>query len=693
MTKFVPLLLALLLISSPSSANLCLDAIAGRTTPPTKQNEIKYSDPHRWLETDSAQRTEWLRAQNGFANNILRKNKSRKWWGKTLYDLFDTPNVVMTKKLKRAGQSLQLIDRGLHKPTELVLKKGKRDEKILFTTADKKLKGLAAVTRFKLDPKQKYALVWVARRGSIDTYEIKIIDIKSGREVDSIKEMEGNGRITWLAEDVFTYKHQAGRDSIKLIHRIGDKGGDRILEKGFFYNSSNGKYVLRWGQDTLIRSLNTKKWQMIRGNVEKDYGQVGKEMLIELRGKTQNSLAKVSITKKLTGGIKVSTPQHLVTLRNKNLAVIKKVIWNENRILVQYSFGPRQWIEVFNSKGEKLKEIELPDMCTASRISFEKDNLLLISFTSQIVGWKNYKFDLNAEKYLEGKPARDMLIDEKGREFVSEYVEVKSKDGAMVPVRLTYKKGLERNGDNPVLIEGYGGFNKAPYFYPSFKNQVKHLLNHGGIYVAPALRGGSELGPKWHEQGKKKLKQNVFNDLFATTEYLISENYSNPKRIAAMGWSNGGLLMGVAATQRPELFSLVVAGNGVQDMLRREHLDPEFGDGWSREYGHPTDVNIWPYFKSYSPVHNTKDVQGARVLVIVGQNDSRVDPAHSYKLAAALQKTNPGKNSVVLSSSKNSGHWMTYEDLQDLTGWSNNVKIWSTIYESIGISAKKRPDK
>jgi prolyl oligopeptidase len=229
-----------------------------------------------------------------------------------------------------------------------------------------------------------------------------------------------------------------------------------------------------------------------------------------------------------------------------------------------------------------------------------------------------------------------------------------SKDGTRVPLNIIRKKGTKLDGNNPVLLEGYGGYNVS--MSPHFVGPLGRIwLDHGGIYVVANLRGGGEYGEEWHRAGNLTRKQNVFDDFIASAEYLIGQKYTSAARLAILGGSNGGLLMGAAFTQRPELFRAVVSYVGVYDMLRAE-LDPN-GVFNVPEYGSVKNAEQFKALYAYSPYHHVKNGTAyPAVLFATGANDGRVNPYHSRKMTARLQAANSSDHPILLRTSANTGH-------------------------------------
>ncbi|NLI63656.1 MAG: S9 family peptidase, partial [Bacteroidales bacterium] len=238
--------------------------------------------------------------------------------------------------------------------------------------------------------------------------------------------------------------------------------------------------------------------------------------------------------------------------------------------------------------------------------------------------------------------------------FITQQLFFESKDGTQIPMFITHKKGLELNSNNPVYLYGYGGFNIS--LNPSFSVSRLPFLEQGGIYAQVNLRGGGEYGEDWHIAGTKKQKQNVFDDFISAAEYLIANKYTSTNKIAIVGGSNGGLLVGACMTQRPDLFQVAIPQVGVLDMLRYHKFT--IGWNWASDYGTSEESpEMFKYLLGYSPLHNlTKGVSYPATLITTADHDDRVVPAHSFKFAAALQEANDGKNPTLIRIDTKAGH-------------------------------------
>jgi prolyl oligopeptidase len=283
-------------------------------------------------------------------------------------------------------------------------------------------------------------------------------------------------------------------------------------------------------------------------------------------------------------------------------------------------------------------------------------------------------------------------IDFNSEDYTSEQVFYQSKDGTQVPMIITYKKGVKRNGKNPTILYGYGGFNIS--LTPSFSIVNAVWLEQGGIYAVPNIRGGGEYGKTWHQAGTQMQKQNVFDDFIAAAEYLIDNDYTSSDYLAIRGGSNGGLLVGAVMTQRPDLMSVALPAVGVLDMLRYHTFTA--GAGWGYDYGTAQDSpEMFEYLLGYSPVHNVKPgVSYPATMVTTGDHDDRVVPAHSFKFAAELQDKQSGAAPVLIRIETDAGHGAgtpvskTIEQYSDIFGFTLFHMGYKVLPEDVGDNFK-----
>lgn len=309
--------------------------------------------------------------------------------------------------------------------------------------------------------------------------------------------------------------------------------------------------------------------------------------------------------------------------------------------VVQYSY-----------QGELIREIQLPGQGSASGLEGKKSQTTLYyTFTNYVTPPTIFSLDVNSgesQVFQESKAPFDR------HQYESVQVFYPSKDGTLIPMIISYKKGIELNGKNPTILYGYGGFDVS--LTPAFSGMVASWLELGGVYAVANLRGGGEYGKAWHNAGTQMQKQNVFDDFIAGAEYLIEQQYTSSDFLAIRGGSNGGLLVGACMTQRPELFKVALPAVGVLDMLRYHTFTS--GEGWKYDYGTSAQSEeMFQYLLGYSPLHNVKaGVAYPATLVTTADHDDRVVPAHSYKFIAELQEKHQGDNPVLIRIDVNAGH-------------------------------------
>ena len=322
------------------------------------------------------------------------------------------------------------------------------------------------------------------------------------------------------------------------------------------------------------------------------------------------------------------------------------------KLFANYLKDATSLVQQYDLAGKLEREIKLPGLGTASGFSAkESETSLYYSFNSYIYPSTIFKYEIadgTSTLYKESGVKFDPTL------YESEQVFYTSKDGTKVPMIITYKKGMERDGTHPTLLYAYGGFNIS--ITPSFSTSNIILLEQGGIYAVANLRGGGEYGEKWHVAGTKLQKQNVFDDFIAAAHYLIDEKYTSSAKLAISGGSNGGLLVGAVMTQQPDLFKVAFPAVGVLDMLRYHKFTA--GAGWAFDYGTADDnKEMFNYLFNYSPYHALKEgVSYPATMVTTADHDDRVVPAHSFKFAARLQEFNKGANPVLIRIETNAGH-------------------------------------
>ncbi len=330
--------------------------------------------------------------------------------------------------------------------------------------------------------------------------------------------------------------------------------------------------------------------------------------------------------------------------------VLENVSIINNQFIARYLHDAHSRVFIHSMDGKLVKEIEFPTIGSVGGFSGEReDTEMFYSFTSFLYPTTIFHYDFKTGKSSLFK-APVVQFDPSGYE--TRQVFYRSRDGARIPMFITHKKGIQLDGSNPTYLYGYGGFNIS--MRPGFSISRLVWLEMGGVYAQANLRGGGEYGEEWHQAGMLENKQNVFDDFIAAAEYLIDEGYTSPNKLAIAGASNGGLLVGAAMTQRPELFGAALPAVGVMDMLRFHKFT--IGWAWVSDYGSSDDRELFRYLYSYSPYHNLHPDFYPPTLVTTADHDDRVVPGHSFKFAARLQEMQMGPAPVLIRIQTKAGH-------------------------------------
>ncbi len=321
-----------------------------------------------------------------------------------------------------------------------------------------------------------------------------------------------------------------------------------------------------------------------------------------------------------------------------------------NNIYVTYLINVQTKINMYDLDGKFIQEVALPMPGTARIYGDSEGPDTWLWFSSFSYPGTIFLYNAEANELTEFfKPPVNVDVDS----IKTEQVWFESKDGTKIPMFLVYKNGLKKNGINPVMLNGYGGFNVS--MEPSFSLGYSFWIENGGVLAIANLRGGGEFGEKWHEAGMKENKQNVFDDFIAAAEWLIANNFTTPEKLTVMGGSNGGLLIGAIVTQRPDLMKAALCLVPLLDMIRYHHSS--IANIWKEEYGSAEDPEEFKYILEYSPYHNVKEnTEFPAMLITTGINDARVDPFHARKFAALLQEKNKSDNPIYLLVQGASGH-------------------------------------
>ena len=633
----------------------------------------KVADPYRWLENDtSAETARWVEAENAVTNAYLQKLPMRSKLLKRLKEVSDYGKEGAP--FWRKGHWYQYRNDGLQNQSVLYTMDQLGGEQRVFLDPNKLSDdGTVALKAVRFSKDGRYAAYAISRSGS-DWMEIYVKDIETGRLLDDhINWCKFSGP-HWMKDGFFYSAYDAPEEGKEFsnvneiqkiyYHKLGTSQKDDVL---FFQNPVNPKrfYSVQLdddetmmflyesgagaGNNLYVRDLRVEGSQFIQMTNDMDYQYIpleneGDKVFIYTNyGAPKNRLMVADIRKP-----GVQDWQELVP---EGEDVLEDVNFINGKMVLSYTKDASSHAYLYTMDGRRLNEIQLPSVGSAGFTGLKERPECFYSFTSFTVPGAIYRYDMEQNKstlYTAPK------VNFRQGDFVSEQLFFESKDGTRIPMFITYKKGLKRNGKNPVYLYGYGGFNVS--LPPSFSAMRIPFLERGGIYAQVNLRGGSEYGESWHLAGTKMQKQNVFDDFIGAAEYLISQKYTSKEKLAIVGGSNGGLLVGACMTQRPDLFRVAIPQVGVMDMLRYHKFT--IGWNWASDYGTSEDSReMFEYLRGYSPLHNLKPGTAyPATLVTTADHDDRVVPAHSFKFAATLQECHAGTNPVLIRIDTKAGH-------------------------------------
>ena len=630
-------------------------------------------DPYRWLEDDRSTETgEWVKSQNEVSFDYLNKIPFRGAIRERLAKLWDYEKY--SAPFKEGDYTYFYKNDGLQNQYVLYRQKGENTPEVFLNPNDFSTDGTTSLAGIDFSLDGTRAAYQISEGGS-DWRKVIVLDAMSKNMLeDTLLDVKFSG-LAWKGSEGFYYSSYdkpkegsalSGKTQYHKLyyHKLGTPqsvdalvfGGEKTPRRyiGAFVTEDQQYLVITAavstsGNELYIKSLKDKNSPIVQvvDNFEKEHQVVHSEgdwiFIYTTLDAPNGRLVKVKAAN--------PAPENwtdVISERKEPLSIST----GGGYFFASYLKDALSLVEQVGLNGKVVRTISLPGKGTASGFSGKwKDPVLYFTFTSYTQPATIYSLDVKSGKssiYKESK------VDFNPADFESRQVFYQSKDGTKVPLIITYKKGLVLNGKNPTLLYGYGGFNIS--LTPGFSTSNIVWMENGGVYAVANLRGGGEYGEDWHVQGTKLKKQNVFDDFIAAAEYLIKEKYTAKEYLAISGGSNGGLLVGAAMTQRPDLFKVALPAVGVLDMLRYHQFTA--GAGWAFDYGTAQDSpEMFNYLKGYSPYHNLKEgVTYPATLVTTADHDDRVVPAHSFKFAARLQKAHKGDSPVLIRIETNAGH-------------------------------------
>ena len=630
-------------------------------------------DPYRWLEDDRSTETgEWVKSQNDVSFDYLNKIPFRGAIRERLAKLWDYEKY--SAPFKEGDYTYFYKNDGLQNQYVLYRQKGENTPEVFLNPNDFSTDGTTSLAGIDFSLDGTRAAYQISEGGS-DWRKVIVLDAMSKNMLeDTLLDVKFSG-LAWKGSEGFYYSSYdkpkegsalSGKTQYHKLfyHKLGTPqsadllvfGGEKTPRRyiGAFVTEDQQYLVITAavstsGNELYIKSLKDKNSPIVQvvDNFEKEHQVVHSDgdwiFIYTTLNAPNGRLVKVKASN--------PAPENWTDVISERMEPLS-ISTGGGYFFASYLKDALSLVEQVDLNGKVVRTISLPGKGTASGFSGKwKDPVLYFTFTSYTQPATIYSLDVKTGKssiYKESK------VDFNPADFESKQVFYQSKDGTKVPLIITYKKGLVLNGKNPTLLYGYGGFNIS--LTPGFSTSNIVWMENGGVYAVANLRGGGEYGEDWHVQGTKLKKQNVFDDFIAAAEYLIKEKYTAKEYLAISGGSNGGLLVGAAMTQRPDLFKVALPAVGVLDMLRYHQFTA--GAGWAFDYGTAQDSpEMFNYLKGYSPYHNLREgVTYPATLVTTADHDDRVVPAHSFKFAARLQKAHKGDSPVLIRIETNAGH-------------------------------------
>jgi prolyl oligopeptidase len=637
---------------------------------------VEVPDPYRWLEEiDSDQTQAWIAEQNRLTFDYLSQIPARERIAARIADLWNYEKY--DPPFKRGGRYFFTRNDGLQNQSVLYwMESLEGDPQVLLDPNLLSVDGTVALTNYAVSDDGKLLAYGLSAAGS-DWQEWRVREVDGGRDLDDHLEWVKFSGASWTPDNQGFYysrydEPQEGSEFKganyyhKLYyHRIGTpQAADELVyerpdqkEWGFGgHVTEDGHYLIiyvwigtRRENGIFYQDLTKENGPFVELLAEFDalYDIIGNDgpvfyCLTDLEAPMSRVIA-IDVTQPDRANWREVIPESEDALETVSLI--------GERFVATYLHDAHSRVVIFDKAGRAVQEVDLPGI--GSVVGFggrQADSETFYLFSSFTTPGTVYHYDMDSG---EATVFRQPEVGFDPGDYVTRQVFYPSKDGTLIPMFISHKKGLEIDGDTPTYLYGYGGFNIAQP--PDFKVANLVWMEMGGIYAQANLRGGGEYGKPWHEAGMKLNKQNVFDDFIAAAEWLIENGYTRTPKLALGGRSNGGLLIGACLTQRPDLFGACLPVVGVLDMLRF----PEFtiGWAWTSDYGSPEDPEEFKVLLAYSPYHNLKPgTSYPPTLIATGDHDDRVFPAHSFKFAAALQAAQAGPAPALIRVEVDAGH-------------------------------------
>ncbi len=664
----------------------------------------KVPDPYRWLEDDnSAETREWVEAENKVTHQYL---SSIPFYNKVKSRLEEMWNYAKYSSPFKEGDWYYFYKNdGLQNQSVLYRQKGLTGTPEVFIDPNAMSKdGTAAIGTPAFSKNKKYAVYLEAQAGS-DWQIAHVMNVADKQLLnDSVNYIKFSGT-SWKGDEGFYYSRYPTPDEKNKLtnqnqnhkvyyHQLGTPQSEDALvyedkehplrtvnaslsedEHFLFLSTSEGTSGSElWVKDMKNTSTDNNFKLLIKGfDTESDFIDNDGDYLLVRTNADAPDYKVVLIDPKNPA------KENWKTIIPERKELLESVGTAGHKLFLTYLQDASSKVYQTNYQGNLEREITLPGIGSAAGFSGYKE--LFYTYSS-------FDYPPAIFRYNIATGQTDLFRKSEVKINADNYQTVQSfftsKDGTKVPLFITYKKGLQLNGNNPVLLYGYGGFNIP--MTPAFSIFNAFFLEQGGISVIVNLRGGSEYGEAWHKAGMLQNKQNVFDDFIGAAQFLIDKKYTNPSKLAMRGGSNGGLLIGAVMTQRPDLFKVAIPQVGVMDMLRYHKFT--IGWAWATEYGRSDNSKEeFENLYKYSPLQNLKPgVKYPATLITTGDHDDRVVPAHSFKFAATLQADNDGTNPTLIRIETKAGHGAGKPTSKQI---EEAADIWSFVMYNLGMEFRE----
>jgi prolyl oligopeptidase len=682
--------------------------LAPRGSQVDEYHGVKVSDPYRWMEDiDSPDTRTWVAAQGQLSREFLDTIGGRDSMTRRLRDMWNYER--WTPPVHHGGNWFYTHNDGLQNQSVVFVSKDLRageggGARLLLDPNTLSVDGTVALRETAISADGRLFAYALSEAGS-DWQVWRIRDVATGQDLPDTLKWSKAGGGSWRKDGSGFYYTaydppkegaalKAANEYEKLyFHRLGTPQSDDELiytrsdNPGWFVNGAvtdDGHFLIiqaSLGTDTrntiLVQDLSkphapivpvipapTATYDVIDA--------VGNLLLV----RTDDAAPKHRII-----GIDLENPAaaHWSTIVAEGRDTIESASFAGGQLLVHRLKDAHSTVQRYAPSGKLLGDLDLPGIGTVTGLEGHAgDTEIYYGYSGFCTPPSVYRVDLhNGSVSLWRTPQLKGFVP---AEYETQQVFTKSKDGTRVPLFITARKGTKLDGANPTILYGYGGFNVS--VTPSFTPLIAAWVQMGGIYAVVNLRGGGEYGRAWHEAGMKVRKQNVFDDFIAAADYLSAVHWTNPKRLAIRGGSNGGLLVGAVEEQRPDIAAAVIAQVGVLDMLRFRQFT--VGKAWESDYGSVDSREEFRALYKYSPYHNVRPgVNYPATLIMTGDHDDRVFPAHSFKFAAAMQHADPHGQPILLRVETRAGHGQgmpTAKLIEEV------VDVYAFVFKAFGLS-------